>query len=69
MNDLKTIADLIAAVATPAGIAAFALWLLREEAHRNADAMKQIIDGYRQTITNNTNAIAKLTQLIQDQKE
>jgi len=48
--------------ASPLTIAIFALYLLRDEGRRNAAALRQLIDEYRQSIAELTEAIRKLTE-------
>ena len=43
--------------ASPLTIALFALYLLRDEGRRNAAALRQVIDEYRQSIAELTAAI------------
>ncbi len=47
--------------ASPLTIAVIALFLLRDEGRRNAAALRQVIDEYRQSIEALTAAIHKLT--------
>ena len=48
--------------ASPLTIAVIALYLLRDEGRRNAAALRQVIDEYRQSIDALTTAIHKLME-------
>jgi len=47
--------------ASPLTIAVIALYLLRDEGRRNAAALRQVIDEYRQSIQALTEAIHQIT--------
>lgn len=60
----KTLLDWLAQNASPTAIAIAALYLLRDEGRRNAAALRQVIDEYRQSIHALTEAIQTLIKEV-----
>jgi len=64
MTTTQTILDILTQAITPAGIAAYALYLLREEGRRNARNMRKILSQYHE----DTRRIAEAVQTLNKQE-